>query len=329
MQITVEEMKNMEFRKERLLHKTKKLEFLLSGRNRSLLPEIQTKAGRHSEKRTWQFIERLIESLEKYEKCSACDEDDMDMLVEEIDYVIPEEKKCFYRSFLYCVVRIAEEDPWWIWITRGTFDDVLKLVERTQYYDTKYELYFYEMYKTPNIDGFFYCMDEIYRLFTGKRITSTICEEDTEEVKKRYAFEIEMMDMWRDADYEEAYQETFAGMSEEEIRQLEWESLSSQEKRSALKEAEEIKKTEKAKKEWVKGFSDKKMFCEQYELCRKLYFKEVTTPQQLALKIERMMDVYLYEQGDSRFMEDEVFFYTYTLLDKTVKRAEELLAEEV
>lgn len=326
MEITVAQMRNVEFRKERLLSKTKRLEYLLSGRSRSLLPEVQTKEGKHSEEKTWQFIGRLIEALEKYEKCHLCDEDDE--LIEEVDYEMPKAQKAFYECFLYCAIRVAEENPWWVLMTRGSFDDILKLAEQTQYYDDKYELFFQESYKEGEIEGFFFCMDELYKAFMGKEITSTIGEKDLNEMKKRYSYELEMME-FADSDYWEAYYEQFGDMSEEEQAEAQWKSMSPAERKIALKRAEEKEKREQRKKEWIEKFEEKTLFCEKYEQCRELYFQVVVRPRDLTHKIERMMDVYLYEQKDSSFMDDDIFFYTYALLEQAIGQVNELLIEGV
>lgn len=328
MKITIKEMERLEYRKQRLLSETKKLEAILSGRNTDLGPRTSTGPGKHSEKKVWEFVEQMVDALEKYEKYAEYDmfdEAEEDISLEEADGGMTEDRKRFYRSFLYCALRVTREGVLWPdgeWRPKYTFDSVLKLAEKTPFYGDKYELYFSEMYKTS--DGFFYYMDEAYRALTGNSIESTISEEDKEEVKKRYAYQAEDYEMgvsvWREAMEESGCSMEELAAFESRAAEAEWDLKSEKERKRSIRERERFEK-------WKEGFPEKDIFCRQYELCRELYFKKLFRPEELAFQIERMMDIYLYEHGTSRFMDDEAFFYTFTLLKRTVKQAGRALPE--
>lgn len=328
MGITAKQIERLEYRKERLLSEARKLEYLLSGRNISLGPKLRGEDGSHSEEKTWDLIEQLIGALEKYEKYTKCDIlDEGDVTMEEIDHAMPEEQKRFYRSFLYCALRVIEEGVVWPceeWMPRSTFDSVLRLVEKTPFYMDKYELYFSELYEFTN--GFFYYMDEAYHSLNGNSIVSTISQADREEVRKRYAYQVNDYEMGVSGREEEMEN---SGLSRKELAELErqaaeaeWSSLSESEQKE---NQDELRNYE----EWKERFPEKERFCRQYELCRDLYFERLIRPQELAFQIERMMDVYLLEQGDSRFMDHDAFFYAFALLRRTVKQTRDLLLEGV
>lgn len=316
MDMEIKDIERLEFRKERLLEKSRRLESLISGRSVSLMPLIRTKTGKHSEKRTWLFINALTDALEKYEKYRN--------LEEEPDFELSPEERTFYKSFLYCAIRIAEEKPWWLLMSEGTFDDILKLAENTLYH-AKHQLHFYELYKRPALDGFFFYMDELYELFTGTAVTLTIDEEELSEVKRLYASEIEFLDS-EDPAYLEEYEKAFAGMSSAEITLRELDALSPAQMKEGILEAQRDAKEQEEKQKWAEHFSEKELFCSQYLLCRKLYF-ETGADHDFPRRIERMTDIYLYEHEISSFLNDELFFSAYAMLRRALRYVDGLMEE--
>lgn len=317
MKLTVKQMKSLEFRKGRLLEKVEALDRLLSGRDVSLLPLVRTETGRYSEKRTWALVEELLAALEKYRQYLR--HDDQDDETELAPYRLPEQERSLYRSFLYCAIRMAAGNPWWIrgsYWPKGTFGDILALAKQTGY-ERKVDLYFDELYARGGMWGFFAYMDDFYEALTGQKISTTITEEEQLEAREWHQKEVQ--------EWEESEDEMFSPEELEKIYMEEYESLSDGEKQALDEEAEQNRKDAQEKQAWVRAFPQKESFCQQYLLFRKLYFQNWSG---LADSIEHMLDIYLYEHGASRLLEDDTYFYAYALFNKLLKQVKDLAEAE-
>lgn len=324
MELTMKQVERLQYRKERLAEKANRLEFLLSGRGVSLLPLVRTKGGRYSEKRAWALVEDLLAALEKYEAYLQCleDEEDEDRPLAEIACHLPEQEQAFYRSFLYCAVRVAESNPFWIWGRRGVFHDILDLAESAAIYREKIELHFDELYWGPSGEPsgqFFDCMDRLYEAFTGTPVTDALPEEDRREAEERVRARKK-----KDEEDWAAFLED-AGMTEEEYEAANLEML---EQFGGIVEQGpvEAQRDERQKQAWIKAFPNKEALCQQYLMCRELYFQADRS--QLADNLENMLDFYLYEHGESSYLQDDTFFYAYALLDKVLRQVRDLTKAE-
>jgi len=321
MDMTIEQMRILEYRKERLRDTLRELELLLSGGNVSPKPWVQTKTGQYSEKRAWALVEELLAALEKYERyCNCSYNEDGNLHLAELPSRLPERSRDFFRSFLYCAVFAASAGVChWIpdrlyGAAKGTFHDILVLAEQTKY-DDKIELYFDELYSSSFAEGTFAQLDDLYEIFSGEKIETTIPEEDRQTVIRRHQGEIkELEELWAGC--------LDISPEDQEMADREWyDSLSSEEYEEYEEWEKEARWLEEARQAWLEEFQEKEDFCRQYLLFRKLYFEE-TARYNLARKVEGMLDIYLYEQGKSAFLKDDTFFYTFTLLKKLLDQAQ-------
>lgn len=324
MELTIKQVERLQYRKERLAERASRLEFLLSGRGTSLLPLVQTKTGKHSEKRTWALVEDLLAALEKYEVYLHCLKNGVeeDRPLTAADGHLPEQERTFYRSFLYCALRVMENDhPFWIWGREGTFKDLLGLTESAADYKEKLELHAEELYwgnSGEPTGGFFDCMDHLYEAITGRPITDTLSEEDRHAAEERVLTqkkeeEADWAAFLKDLDMTEEEYET----ASREINEQLGETLAEEPER------EEQAPVQKGRnKVWSEAFPNKDMLCQQYLLCRELYFQ--ADRRNLSDRLKNALDFYLYEHGQSSYLEDDTFFYTYALLNKVIKQIENL-----
>jgi len=315
MDMTANQMRVLEYRKERLRDASRELELLLSGGDVSPLPRVQAETGRYSEKRAWALVEELLDALESYERYwdRACSEDG-DVPLAQLPYRLPERSRAFFRCFLYCVVFTASAGacPWLPACLPGAgggFHDILLLAEQTRYED-KIELYFDELYNRPLMEGTFARMDDIYEMLSGEKITAAIPEEDRQTVLRRHPAEIkELEELWAES--------LDVSPKEQEKASQDWYDALSDEEREAAEEEERW--IEEGKQAWLEEFQEKEDFCQQYLLFRKLYFEE-DVRKDLARKVEGMLDIYLYEQGESALLKEDHFFHAFALLKKLLEQ---------
>lgn len=344
MEITVKQMQSLEYRRDRLREKIRKLEFLISGKGESFLPLVRTKSGRYSEKRTWALVEALLDALEKYEKYEKWQEDsgdsgwkDGDLPLAKVAYQMPEQNRTFWRSFLYCAVRFAESNPasvwclgtcrpgglpWWGIETAGTFEDILSLAECVERI-ARAELHFAELYHPEYLSGFFGWMDNLYQAFAGKPVTDTISEADRLTVRELFP------DETAQAERLQAEQPDEQGINQllTEAAQAEWETMSEEERRWEDEKEREYFQYEQMREDWLRAFPNKESFCRQYLVFRELFF-QVDCRRGFCSILEQAIDVYLYERETSGYMDDETFFSAYGLVNKAVGEIRELSEAE-
>ena len=292
--LTNDQVESLNYRERRVELQLRRMERLFSGRGESLLPFVRGKNGEHSERRTWELVEGLTGALEQTERLP-----------------LSERERSFFRAFLYCAIRISGEGTDWV-ETDGSFEDILKIAEHIWPRDIT-ELHYYELYRSPELDGFFGGMDAVYRLFTGAEITETITTEERAAARARHPEEAaEMEALWREHD------KLMEELDEEELRLLLTETAEPEDEWDILQE--------RRQREWVDAFAEKESFCRQYLLCRTLYFEAAAdegTP--LSGRLRRMLNVFLSERGVSSYPDDDRFFAAYALLDETARRIQGLL----
>lgn len=177
----------IEFREKLLMEELEKYRTAITGERESILPYIRDENGRYSESKTWEFIDELTEYAYRYEEyCketirNSCEENSWEAEEAEIyagaSEAFSEEEKEYIQSFLYCVIRIAESNPWRN--TQGasqTFEDFIRFSE--EHYEGLGQLYAAEA-KAEACGDDYRDMKGICRpaswlthLFTGKCLTA-------------------------------------------------------------------------------------------------------------------------------------------------------------
>lgn len=288
------QLESLRYRWERLDAQFQRLEGLLSGGGKSLRPLVRTESGVHWERGVWRLIDQLLEALEAAEARK-----------------LPEKERALFSSFLYCAIRVAEEDPWWITRTSGTFSDILRL-GKSLWTRSKVELCYMEVYGVIwGLEGFFGHMDELYRLFSGQHIKKTFSEAERQWIRAFNPEESAAIEKkWRES---EELEELLPGLDEDP-------------EAPAAYDEDEAQREWEAQTDWVASFADKEVLCRQYLRFRGLYFDEagLRFPQRL----RRMLDVYLAGQGVSAYLDDDAFFETYAQLDEIARRLRGALSGE-
>lgn len=312
MNLTEKQIKSVVYRQEKLMEKIEMLKWQLSGWlsgwDASLLPLVRTETGGYSEKRTWALVEELLTDLDRAQ---------MYWGEEWRSLQLREWRRALFKSLLYCVIRVLERVPclqeddndfsrsnsWHLYWGRKkvTFADILNL---TKYrYRTKAKLYFDELVFTAAGNDLFGCLDELYEAFSGRDIADTITEEERLELRSQFPW---MCERKPNAGDEASRGGEIRGSGEPDedppLSGLAWPA-------------------------WVGAFPQKEMFCQQYLLFRKLYF-EGDGDRALSDWLERMLVVYFAERGESRLLDDDVYFYTYALLNKLLKQVKNRLEAE-
>lgn len=157
-------------------------------------------------------------------------------------------------------------------------------------------------------------MDHLYEAITGTPITDTLSEDEyqaaAEQVSARkkqeaedWAAFLKELDM-TDEEYVAVNQEFYAQFGGE----------------FAVEAEEEPETVPGGRKKTT--FPNKEMLCQQYLMCRDLFFR--TDRRDLPDKLKNMLDFYLYEHGASSYLRDDAYFYTYALLNKVIKQIQSL-----
>ncbi len=304
--LTQSQFQSLEGRKRLLAEKAEKVEFLLSGRSRSVLPELTDGEGLYSEEKTQALINQLLEHVRFYYRIRR----QADLKVKE--------QACL-RSFFYCALRLSASRPAWLPEMKGAFQDLLLCAQR-MYYPNRIRLYYEELYNPVKNDDFFGWMDECYELFTGQPITSRISAVDQQLAQDTYWEEIaglteqledsfdrnECGDVWEDCDAEgwETWQMEQKEMEEAQIREDFWEN--------------------QRRQEWAGSFSEPQRFCQHYLLLRELYF-DAKMQDTLPQTVEQVLDAFLQERSDSYFLDNVVFSSASKLLDDAAEQLDKLL----
>ena len=310
----IKDIKNLAFRKEKLLEQAKKIESLLSGKYIHYYEFIQDENGNYSEEKVWQMIEELMEALRKYDVYFLLEEEiwskeDME------DFSFAEKEEQFFKSFLYCVLRWGSSGIGVIdgYAGKGNFEDFLEMAAsiRTNTNFKEEDLLYQEQYEVT--DNPFYTFNQLYVKVMKTSPYTMAKEESILAMRRKYATQIEEMEEY----WEESTEEYFQG---EEMSFLDEEYDLSH----LLQELYEEEKKE------IESFINKEIFAEQYLLFRSLYFQmDGYLLNRMQYIIEGMLDIYLYQKNLSKFLDDELFFKTFAMLRKTTSHLQKYLPEEV
>lgn len=307
--ISNEDIKLIEFRKNKLRELTSQIEHTISGKNHRFAPYINSENGKYSEEKAWQFIERLMVCLERYLQYEYDSKAD----------VLNREERDFYRCFLYCAIRgneimdLRSGDI----IRCRTIGDILGLasdpgtISIGRHTDLLFEERFY------GVGGFFGRMDTIYEQLTGKGIIDMVTEEEWDHVRQtepRFS-EMEELQKLSELTIEDQLKED--GMTDEEINAWLEERDWYQQDDLDIEIARYLEKQKGIAGALVKEFENKDVFCDKYVLYRKLYFQ--VDYSKLPKYIEWMLDLFLLEEELSCYEEDR-FLTAYTMLKKTAGR---------
>ena len=295
-----EQLDSLQYRESRLARLQARLTRLMSGEEASFLPLVRTKGGAHSEKKTRKLIEELIDTLQRAEQSRR------------LDRATGE----FFRAYLYCLLRLAADGGDWAGM-HGRFTDLIWLAENSLPHDEVALHYleeemagFLEMSEAPEY-GFFFMMDALYGLFTGKYGVN-FTDAEYEAIRRRYPpEEQEGLD---DFDFPDLPDSFFEDLPDDYVEaEADWES----EYRAVWEE--EIRQEEEKWRRWAEDFAEKDALCEAYEIVRKRYFAAMgdrLLP--IPDRIRGMLTLYLAEHGQSLYTDDERFFAVYSELNKTV-----------
>lgn len=225
---------------------------------RSLLPYLQDQDGRYSEEKTRRFINQIIQSLHKgrywdhYEYTLLWGEKFCEFPAGQP--TLTEDDIRFYRSLLYCALRVSAARADWLESSTGTFQDLcdLETAPENLRCETAEVLHLQELYGLGGAPaGFFGDMDRLYELFTGQNITSTISEKDVRKARESRKGELE------------AHEHLCAELSAESAQNESAQSLIPEDWGTAVTEE---------RRQWAKHFPYQEALCQQYLICRELYF---------------------------------------------------------
>lgn len=315
---------NLRFRKEKMMEQAKRIETMLSGRYIHYYELMEDENGVYSEAKTWKMVEELLDALKRYDKFYASyDEDEEDFDIDELeDYFFSELQEAFYRSFLYCVLRwgysgIGNVDG------KGSFEDFIQMADsigKIEKYEIE-DLLFDEKYDVTWEP--FFTWNDLYSSVTGRNVSDTAKEEDILTMREKYATRVqEVEERWKQEE-----QKTIAAyggeMSLEEIRE--------QEERIMIECADDLwKDVYEIEQRAIENFQEKDTFAKQYLIFRETFFKvDYWLKRRMKANIEGMLDIYLYEKGFSKFLEDDLFFQTYAMIRKTANYVEGYMPERV
>lgn len=198
---SVEELRSkdisiMEFREKLFMEELEKYAAAITGEQESILPFVRDESGAYSEKKTWEFIRELTKCAfvyREYDKERLRQEYEEDGWADaEIEaaagasFGFSEKEEEFLQSFLYCVIRIAEANPWRN--TGGvtqTFRDFILF--SGEHYEEAGRLYAAEAAaecsgdRYENLKGIYRPASWLIRLFTGKCLSDGYTEGEQKE----------------------------------------------------------------------------------------------------------------------------------------------------
>ncbi len=306
--VTDRELAVLDFRKNKVKQKVREIESILSGSMLKLSDWIEID-GKYSEAKTWKLVDQLIGCLERYRKSQY--EEVEETLYQEDEEILSEAEYQFYRSFLYCAIRIANLNPWWYWATSGTFEDINRMARELEknFYYLEDDLYATEICMEETMDGFLGCMDDLYRRITGEEISTSFTSLQKEKAKKTSIY----------MDYEMAVEQC---AEQEEMRELYLEQNyhTEEEMQEGAEEYLYESEREHQMEEDIAALPHKEEICKQYQLFRAVFFNTYIRSN-FVETIDALLTVFFYINNQSIFSDDEEFFKIYTLLNKIVKEA--------
>ncbi len=295
LQVRPQPQPSMKERWRQLVEKAARLEWMLSGQGLPTLPELLDNTGRYSEEKTDALSAQLLEAVEASRQEQGQPE------------FSSRERSCL-RDFLYCALRLSASRPPWLSEVAGNFQDLLSFA-RQMCCTTRTQLHFHELY--PDAvweDSFFSRMDEIYSLLSGTPITDQLSAMDRQLVDSLYKDEIE--DLQDDLEIDWPDVDSYIVVDTDDFIPLE------PEEQESVFETFQVLSEGTSRQDWASAFPNPDAFCQRYLTLRKLYF-ETGFPETLPQIVEQALDIYLQDQAQSLFLNDDAYTAACELLDET------------
>lgn len=298
----------MDFRHEEFDKQLKEINDIVTGRNTALSAYICDENGKASDEKIDRFISELLDGLINYHK----------QLYSNLPYTLSEETRELYECFLYCTIqgvahmKYVEYLHYTVVQQVSTFSDILDILYHSFTYKDRRELLSIEQLGYPvnyGDTGFFRNCNLAYEILTGSDILDALTAEEAEivdDIRKKQA-EQQVYENYDDDEEEEDYfkqveRELLAQkppMTDEEmLEQLEG-SYDEEKPLISDYEAELCAKAQASQNEWKNEVVSPEKFIAKYLRYRELFF--AIDHSKMQEDIEKMIDVFLYEQGLSAF----------------------------
>ena len=296
----------MDFRRKEFDKQLKEINDIVTGRNTALSAYICDENGNASDERIDRLISELIEGLINYRQpCS-----------------LSEETRELYECFLYCTIqgvaymKYVDLLPYTVVRQVDTFSDILDILFHSFTYKERRELLYIEQLGYP-VDwgdtGFFRSCNIAYWILTGKNITNAFTDDETEiandiweNIQKERAEE--RLAAYENSDDDDEEEDYFKKAERRELDQKP--PMTDEEMQEFLNgsyyeyvptddEEELLAKAEASQEEWKNAVVSPEKFIAKYLRFRELFFE--IKHFEMRDDIEKMIDIFLYEQGLSAF----------------------------
>lgn len=297
----------MDFRIEAFDKQLKEINDIVTGRNTELSAYICDENGKASDERIDRLISKLMAGLANYKR----------QIYGSLPYKLSEETRELYECFLYCTIQGVAYNkyndilPYTVVRQVATFSDILDILYNSFTYANRRELLYIEQLGYP-VDsgdkGFFRSCDLAYEILTGSGIMAELTEEEAaiaEDFREKAASQ-EVRDNFDDGDDDDYFKQVEKELlaqkppltDEEMLSRLEG-SYGEDEPQISDDEQELCAQAQASHNEWKKSVVAPKKFIAKYLRYRELFF--ALDHSKMRDDIEKMIDVFLYEQGLSAF----------------------------
>ncbi|MCI7812953.1 MAG: hypothetical protein SO016_13105 [Lachnospiraceae bacterium] len=367
--LSSKEISMIEFREKLFMEEVEKYVAVITGERESILPYIRDENGIYSEKMAWEFIGELTKCAHiywEYQKEKDRREyenekypvSEIEALAGASDAFSAEEEE-YLQSFLYCVIRIVDANPWrnTLKVTQ-TFQDFIWFAN--EHYEEAGRLYAAEATAEAcgnhyeNLKGIYRPADWLTHLFTGTYLSDRYSDWEQEEyfgyLSPALRRELEEFN----CKPSRLRDEISSGLDSDEIdrmcAQYEEDYLAdlSEEERAAYavrvaRKTEKERKAEEEKERIKAQFAEKEQFVRRY-----LTFKEyryapeyeeacamdeddlskMYIVQNLDVIVKGMVRLFTESRGLSRIQDDKAYFTATALLKQSNKRFWKLEKEQ-
>ncbi len=360
----------IELREKLLMEELEKYVADITGERESILPYVRGGDGRYSESKTWEFIRELTECAYIYEEyckenmrkeCREDNwpEDETELYASASDWFSARAEE-YLQNFLYCVIRIAEANPWRN--TQGvsqTFGDFIRFSR--EHYEGLGRLYAAEA-EAESYGDSYTGMKGIYgpaswltHLFTGKYLSAQYEDWVKEEFRGYFSPQLKHVLKELDCEPHEVPRRMDEILGEEETDE-EFEKICADieadlfakltEKQRAeelvkRKEQEEKRRLAEEEKERIKReFCEQEQFVNRYLAFKNChYFFEYENADSfeqtdfslmhlvtdLSGVVKGMLRIFTECRGISRLQDDDAYFTAAALLRQSGKRFRKLV----
>ena len=332
MKLTKETADFMDFRLETFNERLKEISNIVTGRNTELAAYISDEDGKISDERIEHFVSNLIEGLVNYNQ----------QLYSHLLYKLSDETRELYECFLYCTIQGVAHMKYVDILQHTevervtTFSDILDILNNSFTYRDRSELLYIEQLGYPvatGDTGFFRCCDVAYEILTDSNIMNVFSDEEAEIVTEMREKQrsMEVYDDPDDEDNDDDYEKQFAReqlsqappLTDEELFNRFYGIHDEYEEQISDYEQEKWEKVTASHNAWKSTVVDPDKFIARYMRYRELYFTINHT--KMRDDIEKMIDIFLYEQGLSAFSLDE----RYGMITYRTERYRNAISSEI